>query len=281
MAQLPLHPRRYIFRGHASGVSAHIRRPQDQLLPVQGCSSLPVTGGLSESNLGPQSLDKWVSFDAVSTSAHGDYVDAAAGVATTTGAVAFDAAPTETRVKAAVDGLVILGRVRVAHAAIGLTSQSAVGKEQPSITLEGNILDGVSIDNVPLAITLAEDFYQQNDTKDKLKARFAAGLPPGLAGLLLPLDGAAGPATTFPEAKGTVNCTIVQQIAWAGAPHPTATIQGHVVNVPDFGKIYFGEMFITGESRRLTMVRFQLGSNTGGEVTAAGGETNGDTWPPG
>ena len=65
MAQLQLHPRRYIFRGHASGVSAHIRRPEDRLLPVQGCSSLPVTGGLSESNLGPQSLDKWVSFDAV------------------------------------------------------------------------------------------------------------------------------------------------------------------------------------------------------------------------
>jgi hypothetical protein len=276
-----LQPRRYVFRGHASGVSAHIRRPQDQLLPVQGCSSLPVTGGLSESNLGPQSLDKWVSFDAVSTSAHGDYVDAATGVATTTGAVAFDAAPTETRVKAAVDGLVVLGRVSVAHAAIGLTSQSAVGKDQPSITLEGNILNGVSIDNFPLAITLAEDFYQQSDTKDKLKARFAAGLPPQLAGLLLPLDGSAGPPATFPEANGTVKCTIVQQIAWVGAALPDATIQGHVVSVPNFGKIYFGEMFVTAESRRLTMVRCQLGSDTGGEVTAAEGETNGTTWPPG
>ena len=94
------------------------------------------------------------------------------------------------------------------------------------------------------------------------------------------MDGTAGPATAFPEAKGTVKCTLVQEIAWDGPPHPTATIHGHVVHVPNFGKIYFGELFITGESRRLTMVRFQLGSADGGEVTAAEGETNGSTWPP-
>jgi hypothetical protein len=276
-----LHPRRYIFRGHASGVSAHIRRPQDQLLPVQGCSSLPVIGGFSESNVGPQQLDKWVSFEAVSTSAHGDYVDAAAGVSTTTGAVAFDAAPTKTRVQSDVRGLVILGRVYVARAAVGLISRSPNGLEQPRISLEGNILEGVRIDDSRLAITLAEDFYCECDTKNKLASRHAAGLAPEHAHLLLPLDGSAGPATTFPEADGIVKCTIVKEISWDGEPHPTATIHGHVVRVPNFGKIYFGEMFITRKSRRLTMVRFQLGSADGGEVTAAEGETNGSIWPPG
>jgi hypothetical protein len=280
MAQLPLHPRRYIFRGHANGVSAHIRRPENQLLPVQGCSSLPVTGGLSESKVGPTKLDKWVSFDAVSTSAHGDYVDAAAGIATTLGEVPFDAVPTETRVKSEVHGLAILGRVHVAHAAVGLISRSAESGQQPVIRLEGNALEGVRIDDARLKIALAEDFYRECDTKDKLAARHAAGLAPEHAGLLMPLDGGAGPATTFPEAKGTVKCTIVQEIGWDGDPHPTATIHGHVVHVPNFGKIYFGEMFITGESRRLTMVRFQLGSDDGGEVVAAEGETNGVGWPP-
>src|SRR6266702_1034404 len=97
-----LHPRRHIFHGHASGVAAHIRRPDDQLLPVQGCSSLPVTGGLSESNVAANSLGKWVSFESVSTRAHGDYVDADEGVATTTGEVAFADAATKTHVTAEV-----------------------------------------------------------------------------------------------------------------------------------------------------------------------------------
>jgi hypothetical protein len=262
-------------------VAAHIRRPEARLLPVQGCSTLPVTGGLAESNVGPQTLDKWVSFDAVSTSAHGDYVDAAAGVATTRGETAFDAVPIETRVKSEVLGLAILGRVHVARAAVGLISQSAAGNQEPAIRLEGNVLEGVRIDDSRLAITLAEDFYQECDTKDKLARKHAAGLAPRHAGLLLPLDANGAPATVFPEAKGTVKCTIVQEIRWDGPPHPTATIHGHVVKVPNFGKIYFGEMFITGESRRLTMVRFQLGSTDGGEVTAAEGETNGTIWPPG
>jgi hypothetical protein len=280
MAQTQLHPRRHVFHGSASGVSAHIRRPEKHLMTVQGSSSLPVSGGLSESNLGPQKLDKWVSFEAVSTSAHGDYVDAADGVATTRGEKAFHEVPVETRVRAEVRGLVILGRVHVAHAAVGLISQSAVGGQQPVIRLEGNVLEGVRIDDARLAITLAEDFYRECDTKDKLAKRHAAGLARHHARLMLPAVSGADEVTDFPEANGTVMCTIVQEILWDGAPHPTATIHGHVVVVPNFGKIYFGEMFITGESRRLTMVRFQLGSNDGGEVSAAEGETNGTIWPP-
>jgi hypothetical protein len=275
-----LHPRRYIFRGHASGVSAHIRRPETRLLPVQGCSSLPVIGGLSESNVGPRLQEDWISFDAVATSARGDYVDPAQGVATTTGEVPFDVPPTQTTVKSEVRGLTILGRVHVAHAAVGLISKSAVGQGEPVIRLEGNVLEGVRIDDSRLAITLAEDFYQVCDTKDKLAKAHAAGMAPHHAHLLLPLDGSARPATTFPEVKGTVKCTIVKEIRWDGDPHPTATIHGHVVKVPNFGKIYFGELYVTGDSRRLTMVRFQLGSPQGGEVVAAEGETNGGGWPP-
>ena len=113
-------------------------------------------------------LDKWVSFDSVTTSAHGDYVDAEQGVATTRGEIAFDAVPTVTRVNADVQGLVILGRVHVAHAAMGLISHSAVGTEQPVIRLEGNVLEGVRIDDSRLTITLAEEFYRECDTKDKL-----------------------------------------------------------------------------------------------------------------
>ena len=98
---------------------------------------------------------------------------------------------------------------------------------------------------------------------------------------LLPAASGVGKGNGFPEANGTVKCSIVQEIRWDGPPHPTATIHDHVVHVPDFGKIYFGEMFIKGDSRRLTMVRFQLGSPDGGEVAAAEGETNPSTWPPG
>jgi hypothetical protein len=276
-----LHPRRYVFHGSACGVSANIRRPEQRILPVQGSCSLPVTGGLSQSEVPAGQLEKWVSYDGITTSAAGDYVDAAAGIATTRGDIAFDAVPTETRVTSDVRGLVILGRVHIGRASMGMVSRSARPGEQPVIRPEGNRLEDVRIDESRLKITLAEAFYQECDTHDKLAKKHAAGLSSKHARLLLPLveDGEA--LTTYPEAKGKVKCTIVQEISWDGAPHPTATIHGHVVRVPNFGKIYFGEMFISGEARRLTMVRFQLGSPDGGEVTAGEGETNGTIWPPG
>src|SRR4051812_48616284 len=120
-----LHPRRYVFHGHATGVAAHIRRPQDVVLNVQSSSALPVIGGHCENTLGPVTLGKWVSFDSAYTSAHGDYVDSAEGVATTRGEIAFDAAATETRVSARVRGLAILGRLFIADLALGLNSRSA------------------------------------------------------------------------------------------------------------------------------------------------------------
>ena len=203
------------------------------------------------------------------------------GVATTPGEVAFDAAPTETtcRCRRQWPGDSGPGPRRTRRRGTDLAQRG--GPEQPVIRLEGNVLEGVRIDDSRLTITLAEGFYRECDTKDKLAQRHAAGLPAApRAPVPAPGQRRLHAVSAFPEANGTVKCTIVQEMHWDGAPHPTATIHGHVVHVPDFGKIYFGEMFITGESRRLTMVRFQLGSEDGGEVTAAEGETNGRTGPP-
>jgi hypothetical protein len=280
MAPSQLHPRRHVFRGHSAGVSAHIRRPEKQLLPVQGCSALPVTGGSHESKVEAKQHNKYVSHGPIATSAYGDYVDAGDGVATTLGTVAFDAVPTETRVTAIVQDLSILGRVHVGLAAMGLISRSADGTGQPVIRPDGCRLDDVRIDDSRLKITLAEDFYRECDTLDKLAEKHAAGLEPHHAAMFLPADSKAAKVTGFPVANGTVRSTIVQKIEWDGAPHRTAEIHGHVVVVPDFGNIYFGEMFIAAHSRRLTMVRFQLGSPDGGEVVAVDGETNPGTWPP-
>src|SRR3954449_12521903 len=131
-----LHPRRYVFRGHSTGVSAHIRRPEKQLVPVQGCSALPATGGHHESSVEAQKHSDWISHGPVTTSAYGDYVDPAEGVATTLGSKAFDEVPTETRVSATVKDLEVLGRVHVGLAAMGLAARSADGAAQPVIRPE-------------------------------------------------------------------------------------------------------------------------------------------------
>ncbi|HTS65434.1 MAG TPA: hypothetical protein VMH28_25610 [Candidatus Acidoferrales bacterium] len=275
-----LHPRRHVFQGHATGVSAHIRRPEKHLLESKGSSALPPTGGHFTSSDGPKSLGKWVSYQSVETSAYGDYADAEQGRKTTLGEVAFDAAPVVTRISSRVQGLDILGRLRIADLSLGMVSRSAQDSSQPSIQLENNRIDGVTIDGSKLKIDLAEGFYSQHDTKDKLKAAHDKGLPEQHARMFLPCKVGEEEVKSFPEANGAVKCTIVQNVSWDGAPHSDAQIHGHVVVVPGFGKIYFGEMSISADTRRLTLVRCQLGSDDGGEVSAGDGQTNGQTFPP-
>jgi len=275
---IELHPRRHVFHGHASGVAAHIRRPADAVLEVKSSSTLPVIGGHCESKVGRTKMGKWVSFQSAQTSAHGDYVSAAQGLATTRGKP-FEEAATMTKVTARVQGLTILGRVKIADLSLGMEARSAPGTVEPSIRLSGNKIEGVSIDGAKLNIKLADHIFKKYHTK-KLLAEAFGRLPDRHKAMFLPCQTENGDVYEFPEANGYVKATIVEKISWDGKPHPDAQIHGNVVRVPGLGKIYFGEMFIATDSRRLTIVRFQLGSDDGGEVTGGDGQTNGTSWPP-
>jgi len=275
---IELHPRRHVFHAHATGVAAHIRRPADAILEVKSVSALPVIGGRSESKVGRTRLGKWVSFQSAYSSAYGDYVSKAQGLATTRDKP-FEQAATVTRVSARVQGLTILGRVKIADLSLGMEARSAQGTVEPSIRLSGNNIEGVSIDGAKLNIKLADHIFRKHHTKQLLSEAYGR-LPDRHKAMFLPCQTENGDVYEFPEANGYVKSTIVEKISWDGKPHPDAQIHGHVVRVPGLGKIYFGEMFITGDSRRLTIVRFQLGSDDGGEVTGGDGQTNGSIWPP-
>jgi hypothetical protein len=274
-------PRRYVFTGNASGVSFHIRRPVDAILPVQAASSLPVTGGVSESRVGKGSLPKpgsatnYVSFESASTTARGDYVDPKLAVAMTRKEVAFDAVPTLTTVTAEVTGLVVIGRVSIDLAVMSMQAESAEYPEEPEIYCKGLRLEGIRVDGYPVRATLAEQFFCDNNTKSKLEKACATGYEPQC---FFRANNASGYG--FGNPSGMVKCTVVSQLAWADQPNPNATIDGNSIVIPNFGIVYFGEAYITANSRRVTMVRFQLGSEDGGDGSGAAGDTNGEPWPP-
>jgi hypothetical protein len=69
--------------------------------------------------------------------------------------------------------------------------------------------------------------------------------------------------------------TIVRRLKWKGAPMPGARIDDNSIVVPDFGTVYFGEILITSVERRVSMLRFELGSPEGGDVVCAEVGTNG------
>ena len=77
-----------------------------------------------------------------------------------------------------------------------------------------------------------------------------------------------------------IHATIVSRLEWEGEKNPRAEIiANNVVVVQDFGKIFFGEILINEGSRRLTLTRFELGSDGGGQAGGPDMDINGG-WSP-
>ena len=73
---------------------------------------------------------------------------------------------------------------------------------------------------------------------------------------------------------GYVVCSIVSSIKWG-----TKKIDGNVLVLEGFGKIYFGEVLINEYNRRYTLVRLAMGSDVEANVAYAEGDPNG-SWIP-
>jgi hypothetical protein len=75
--------------------------------------------------------------------------------------------------------------------------------------------------------------------------------------------------------KGYVLCSLVNELR--GATPGTAF--GHVMHVPGFGNIFFGELIAAPNSYRLTMMRIEMGCLAEGNVSVASAFSNGFTIP--
>ena len=75
---------------------------------------------------------------------------------------------------------------------------------------------------------------------------------------------------------GCVLCSLVDGVE---GTVPGKTI-GHFVEIPDFGRIFLGEIMAFPHSIQLTMVRAELGCNVHGKVSASSTYINGSTMPP-
>lgn len=277
--------RRFIFHGNAAAIGGRIVRPADVIIDSPTSSSLTVVGGRTQAEAGATRFGDWVSFKSAATSAEGVFDDLKQQIEFSYHRVEQDTLTMTTRVSAEVTGLSVddKPRLTIERVHVAMTSTSPAGSGEPGIAIDTETtIDGAAIDGYPLTVDLAVPVFQQYDTRSKLLA--AADTPAFVAtyGNLLfmtsPIGGvAAPPAGRLLEAYGTIYGTLVKSVTWARQPFPGATIDNHVVTIPDFGKIFFGELLITDRSRRLTMVRMELGSPSGGEVAVAEVDSNG-TW---
>jgi len=280
--------RRFVFHGHAAALSGRIVRVGEGTkakfiknsfidLPA---AALPAAGGRSTAKLSRKQLTdatvrSFVRFDSATALSEGVFEDAKAHFEATLGKRASNTLAPMTRVSADVSGLdvglkghvhMIIKRVRG-----GFTSKKGTAGGEAAIELSKETgFDGNSVRFVDakgkaysLVVGVERDVFHAHHTFSALKAA------PGGSALRRADDGA-------------MHGTIVKPLAWKGQEFPGSTIdpdQPGAVSVPGFGRVFFGEISIAPQQRRLTMVRVALGSPVGGDIGCVDVMDNGSLSP--
>jgi hypothetical protein len=280
--------RRFVFHGHAAALSGRIVRVGEGTkakfvknafidLPA---AALPSAGGRSSARLSRKQLvdsviRSFVRFDSATVSSEGVFEDAKGHFDATLGKRASNTLAPMTRVSADVRGLdvglkghvhMIIKRVRG-----GFTSKKGTAGGEAAIELSKETgFDGHSVRFVDaqgkaynLIVDIERDVFRTRHTFSALTAA------PGGAALRRADDGA-------------MHGTIVKPLAWKGPEFPGSTIDADrpgAVSVPGFGRVYFGEIALAPQLRRLTMVRVDLGSPIGGDFACADVMDNGSISP--
>jgi hypothetical protein len=282
------HPLRYVFHSHAAAFGGRIVRPKDIVLEAGGASALLVTGGRSVAKLQRTQFDEFFDVESANTLAEGIFEDTAALVEVTHRRAQEQTLTALSRARTEVNGLAVgrkprllVGRIRAE-----LTNRSAGHSGQPSIKVsKDTVIDGISIEGFRLVVELHTRPFIQHDTHAKILAAVDDPKFVSKSGESLFMSKRFGGESKTPPFRklirsgGTVYATIVKSIRWDGKPFPKSEIHDNMVVLPEFGRVFFGELLISEYSRRLTMVRMALGSDAGGSASAGDVETNG-SWSP-
>jgi hypothetical protein len=280
--------RRYVFRGNASAIAGQIFRPASIIVDVNcGGSSLGVSGGRSQAQVAGRSFGNIIKFGSAFTLAEGLFDDKKRAAAVTdhdgrqSQLTATTTVTAETReISVGIKPVVIIKRVRGT-----LVGRSAVaGSGEPSIVpARDTSIQGVMINGNALTVNLNVAFFTKYDTRAKVLA--AADDPKSFRGysnhfvIGATVEGQSLDRPVLISREGVIYATIVKELKWEGKPPSNARIDGHSVIVKDFGTVYFGELLIGRTERRLTMVRFELGSPVGGYADVGDVVTSGDYFP--
>jgi hypothetical protein len=261
--------RRFVFHGAASVLSGRVYRPRAVagVVASPAASALTVAGGLSQAQVTKRTrIAPWLTIGGASTMAEGGFDNLKQAVEMTWHRVSEDALATSTRVSATIKDFALS---LDGHAIVASLLRATLLGSHPTDALGTPIrlgrdtdVKGLTIDGFPVTVVFDRERFEAADTFDKLVSGERSG-------------------TARKGASGQVCLsTIVRELKWTKKPHPTATITGNVIDVPDFGQLFFGELLATAEARRLTLVRLRLGSPTALSIGINDVHTDGSWYPP-
>lgn len=265
--------RRFVYTGSAVGLGARITRigkatGLPYVVPVQGASALPQTGGLSESQTGPfvYRITDPKPMDLVSV---GSTTTRASGTPSGSWFV--------TEAMASAQSVNFYDMLRFDSLSATMKSTHDGQNEFPLIAPQDVSLTGLRLGDYGVEVIFDLEPFQCCQTKRSLGVRYATD--PAFRAANYWRFNADPDAKELPEFNGFYVGSAVKEIRWTGNPHPDATIDGYTIIWDGFGKIILGEMLISNSTRKMTVVRLKMGSDIDGDGSGGAVESDSHTMP--
>jgi hypothetical protein len=276
-------PTEFYYHAHGTAIHGQITRPVSYAIDTVASTALPTRGGAASANAGntvyshPQ-LGNIVSFKSASTQVAGSFDDA-------------DGHHT-TLVTVTVDGLNVLDTITADRIVMKLSAHHLPSEEEGHIVPLGSHFDNLKIAGHPVKVELDHELFSTYDTYAGFKKNYQsdAAFRKRVRKQFLWGDYDADTPqfikdryqwhtdkNTPPESRGLVPCTLVKSVEH-DQPNVLKTY-GNVIIVPQFGKVFLGEVTLKTGTRHITMLRLELGSPVAGDMGIGGGGGNGAGYP--
>jgi|SRR5579859_2295476 len=243
----------YFYNASAMALGGRITRPFDAIIETQAASVLPIDGGMGTSRVENFRFKEIASFKSAYSVVTGSQSEEDGSFATLTSVT--------------IEDLNILEVVRAKRIICRIASRQPIPEipadgslrpsPEPQIVALGSTFEGLSIGGCDLRVELNSDFACTWDRYQIFKEK-----------------------SKLPELKGMIVCSLVKDIVKASEPACAGlSIDKNTITVPHFGKIHLAQFLCAPCTRRLVMLRVELGCSTEGSIDGGCGSGGGTTYP--
>lgn len=276
----------FLYHAHGFALGGTITQPYNEQIDSHAATTLPIVGGYASAKAEAYRFKDLVSYRSAQTYISG---------------IKNDDGAHSTSVTTIVEELNILD-VITADKIIGRLSSSHKKGEQPEIIALGSEFVNLKIAGQPVQVDLDHDLFVRHPTysallshlenqktdnatreniESKPKVRYQWGhsnheIPNSLLkrGMLVPPD------SGWVHSNQTLHSSLVKQVLPVKSDSsPEEVPYGYAIRIPNVGCLYLAEVFTSAETKRLTMLRVELGSPVTGRIAAAGPVSNGSWYP--
>ncbi|MEM6793211.1 MAG: choice-of-anchor P family protein [Acidobacteriota bacterium] len=268
--------KRFIFNASAMALGGQIGRPFHEALETQASTVLPPVGGRATASVANYHYNDLISFRRGSSTVHGNIEDGPNGrVYNTLSTVS-------------VEGLNIADLITADQVVARLVSERQENETEQRILPIGSYFVNLRVLGIPIDLQHAQIWNSSGDAKMLLnpdeethsEIRDGRTLPVGAE----KNRKASEPFLDRYQVYSLYDTTAIPKGLELERSHESSLQNRRLpaawcLYLPGFGRVFFGEMIVTRDSRRLSMIRIEMGSPCKGSVVLAVTEGNGSTYP--